>query len=101
MGRPRRHEHPVRRPYTDAQTPTVIPRSVDQLPDARIGVRCCPARFPDWPDRHLVHETIYQAIYRPKLGGLRRDLPRVLRTGRAAAGAGGIPRPAAPAGWSA
>jgi len=29
-----------------------------------------------------VHETIYQAIYRPELGRLRRDLPKVLRTGR-------------------
>jgi transposase, IS30 family len=38
--------------------------------------------FPDDPDWHVVHETIYQAIYRPELGGLRRDLPRVLRTGR-------------------
>jgi transposase, IS30 family len=38
--------------------------------------------FPDDPQRHLVHETIYQAIYRPELGGLRRDLPRMLRTGR-------------------
>lgn len=38
--------------------------------------------FPDEPERHLVHETIYQAIYRPELGGLRRDLPKVLRTGR-------------------
>jgi IS30 family transposase len=33
--------------------------------------------FPDEPVRHVVHETIYQAIYRPDLGGLRRDLPRV------------------------
>ena len=38
--------------------------------------------FPDQPERQLVHETIYQAIYRPELGGLRRDLPKVLRTGR-------------------
>jgi IS30 family transposase len=39
--------------------------------------------FPDQPHRHVVPETIYQAIYRPGLGGLRRDeLPRVLRTGR-------------------
>ena len=38
--------------------------------------------FPVEPGRHLVHETIYQAVYRPELGGLRRDLPRVLRTGR-------------------
>ncbi len=38
--------------------------------------------FPEEPDRQVVHETIYQAIYRPELGGLRRDLPAVLRTGR-------------------
>ena len=36
------------------------------LPGAAPGV-------PDDPQRHLVHETIYQAIYRPELGGLRRD----------------------------
>ena len=41
-----------------------------------------PGEFPDDPERHLVHETIYQAIYRPQLGGLRRDPPKVLRSGR-------------------
>ncbi|MCA1835323.1 MAG: IS30 family transposase [Actinobacteria bacterium] len=40
------------------------------------------SEFPNDPERQVVHETIYQAIYRPELGGLRRDLPRVLRTGR-------------------
>ena len=39
-------------------------------------------RFPDQPDRHLVPETIYQAVYRSELGGLGRKRPRVLRTGR-------------------
>jgi transposase, IS30 family len=39
--------------------------------------------FPDEPARHVVHETIYQAVYRPELGGLSRELPaRVLRTRR-------------------
>jgi IS30 family transposase len=38
--------------------------------------------FPQDPERQLVHETIYQAIYRPELGALRRDVPKVLRTGR-------------------
>lgn len=39
--------------------------------------------FPDEPVRHLVHETIYQAVYRSELGGLRRELPaKLLRTGR-------------------
>ncbi|MFF3714010.1 IS30 family transposase [Streptomyces phaeochromogenes] len=39
--------------------------------------------FPDEPDRHLVHETICQAIYLPHRGGLERT-PGVLRTGRRA-----------------
>jgi transposase, IS30 family len=39
--------------------------------------------FPGDPERHVVHETIYQAVYRPELGGLSRELPvRVLRTRR-------------------
>jgi IS30 family transposase len=43
-------------------------------------LRC---RFPDQPERHLVPETIYQAIYVQGRGGLRRELHRALRTGRA------------------
>ena len=35
--------------------------------------------FPGDPVRHLVHETIYQGVYRPELGGLRRGLPALLR----------------------
>ncbi len=37
--------------------------------------------FPDEPDRHLAHETIYQAICLPHRAGLERK-PGVLRTGR-------------------
>jgi transposase, IS30 family len=38
------------------------------------------SRFPDEPERWLCAETIYQAVYRPDLGGLPRELPgRVLR----------------------
>ncbi len=57
----------------------------------RLGTRWSPEQishalrheFLDEPGRHLVPETIYQAIYRPELGGLHRSgLPRVLRTGR-------------------
>ncbi len=39
-------------------------------------------QFPDQPERHLALETIYQAVYRPELGGLHRKLPKALRTGR-------------------
>ncbi|WP_435834610.1 IS30 family transposase [Streptomyces abikoensis] len=40
-------------------------------------------RFPDRPEMHVVHETIYQALYVQGRGELRRELTRSLRTGRA------------------
>lgn len=40
-------------------------------------------QFPDQPERWLCAETIYQAVYRPDLGGLPSELPgRVLRLRR-------------------
>jgi IS30 family transposase len=39
-------------------------------------------QFPDQPHRHVVPETIYQAVYRSDLGGLCRELPKALRSGR-------------------
>ena len=40
-------------------------------------------QFPDQPERWLCTESIYQAVYRPDLGGLPRELPgRVLRRRR-------------------
>jgi IS30 family transposase len=42
-------------------------------------------RFPDRPEMHVVHETIYQALYVQGRGELRRELARALRTGRARA----------------
>ncbi|MGG8408054.1 IS30 family transposase [Streptomyces sp. 12297] len=40
-------------------------------------------RFPDRPKMHVVHETIYQALYVQGRGELRRELALALRTGRA------------------
>ncbi len=40
-------------------------------------------RFPDRPEMHVVHETIYQALYVQGRGELRRELTCSLRTGRA------------------
>lgn len=56
----------------------------------RLGQRWSPEQicqalrqeFPAEPARHLVPETVYQAIYRPERGGLHRDLSSLLRTGR-------------------
>ena len=40
-------------------------------------------QFPGEAARHVVHETIYQAVYRPELGGLSRELQaRALRSRR-------------------
>jgi transposase, IS30 family len=38
--------------------------------------------FPDRPEMHVVHETIYQALYVQGRGELRRELAQALRTGR-------------------
>src|SRR5664280_936344 len=61
-----------------------------QFVQDRLGQRWSPEQichalrqeFPTELARYLVPETVYQAIYRPDLGGLRRDLPSLLRTGR-------------------
>jgi transposase, IS30 family len=61
-----------------------------QFVQDRLGQRWSPEQichalrqeFPTEPARYLVPETVYQAIYRPDRGGLRRDLPSLLRTGR-------------------
>ena len=39
--------------------------------------------FPDRPEMWVSHETIYQSLYVQGRGGLRRDLHKRLRTGRA------------------
>ncbi|WP_369265282.1 IS30 family transposase [Streptomyces sp. R35] len=39
--------------------------------------------FPDDPEMHVTHETIYQALYVQGRGELRRELTRALRSGRA------------------
>ncbi|MFD6109887.1 IS30 family transposase [Streptomyces yangpuensis] len=41
------------------------------------------AQFPERPEMHVVHETIYQALYLQGRGELRRELARALRSGRA------------------
>ena len=38
--------------------------------------------FPDRPEMHVAHETIYQALYLQGRGELRREVARALRTGR-------------------
>lgn len=40
------------------------------------------ALWPDQPERHLCHESIYRALYQGAKGGLSRTLTKKLRTGR-------------------
>lgn len=57
----------------------------------RLGLRWSPEQIcqalrndvPDRPEMHVVHETIYQALYVQGRGSLRRELTAALRTGRA------------------
>ncbi|MFF3763598.1 IS30 family transposase [Streptomyces sp. NPDC001922] len=41
------------------------------------------AQFPDRPEMHVVHETVYQALYVQGRGQFRRELAGALRSGRA------------------
>jgi IS30 family transposase len=42
-----------------------------------------PLLFPDDPGMRVSHETIYRSLYLQGRGGLRRELVKALRTGRA------------------
>jgi IS30 family transposase len=53
--------------------------AVESRTDQRRPARGVPRR----PERHVVHETIYQALYVQGRGQLRRELVTKLRTGRA------------------
>ncbi|MFD7640950.1 IS30 family transposase [Kitasatospora sp. NPDC059795] len=101
----RRNRHPVTghyRPFAaqaraDARRPRPRARKISGNPELRDAVqsmldeRWSPeqichalrAQFPDRPEMHVVHETVYQALYVQGRGQLRRELAGALRTGRA------------------
>ncbi|MET7861652.1 IS30 family transposase [Streptomyces sp. NPDC005318] len=101
----RRNRHPGNgqyRPYAaqaraDARRPRPKPGKIGQNPQLRdfiqdrLDIRWSPeqicqalrAHFPRRPEMHVVHETVYQALYVQGRGELRRELARALRTGRA------------------
>ncbi|WP_455907782.1 IS30 family transposase [Streptomyces mirabilis] len=89
------------RPYAaqrraDARRPRPKPSKIGRNPELREFVQdrltkrwspeqICHAlrrNFPDRPEMHVVHETVYQALYVQGRGELRRELARALRTGR-------------------
>ncbi|WP_407698912.1 IS30 family transposase [Streptomyces acidicola] len=101
----RRNRHPdsgAYRPHAAqaraaARRPRPKPRKILQNPELRDAVQAmleekwspeqiCHAlrqKFPDRPEMHVVHETVYQALYVQGRGQLRRELAGALRSGRA------------------
>jgi IS30 family transposase len=81
----------------DARRPRPKPRKISQNPELRQAVQAgldqrwspeqiCHAlrrQFPHRPEMHVVHETVYQALYVQGRGALRRELAGALRSGRA------------------
>ncbi|MFE9853714.1 IS30 family transposase [Streptomyces sp. NPDC005576] len=89
------------RPYAaqaraDARRPRPKPGKIRENPELRDFVQAgldrrwspeqiCQAlrmTFPDRPEMHVVHETVYQALYVQGRGELRREVARALRSGR-------------------
>ncbi|MFJ5840196.1 IS30 family transposase [Streptomyces shenzhenensis] len=81
---------------SDARRPRPKPGKIGQNPHLRTFVQrhldlrwspeqICQAlrtQFPDRPEMHVAHETVYQALYVQGRGELRRELAKALRTGR-------------------
>ena len=80
----RRTPSPARARETirDAVLRSVVVRLLGQRLSPEQVAHALPGEFPTEPARHLATETVYQAVYRPELGGLAREWPRVLRSRR-------------------
>jgi IS30 family transposase len=100
----KRNRHPdsgAYRPYAaqaraDARRPRPKPGKIGQNPELRDFIQgrldrkwspeqICQAlrdAFPEQPEMHVVHETVYQALYVQGRGELRRELATALRSGR-------------------
>ncbi len=96
--RGQRHYRPhAAQARADARRPRPKPAKIGQNPELRDFIQehltrrwspeqICNAlrrQFPDRPEMHVTHETVYQALYVQGRGELRRELARALRTGRA------------------
>lgn len=66
----------------DAVLRAVVVRLLGQRQSPEQVAHALRSEFPTEPARQLATETIYQAVYRPELGGLARQWPRVLRSRR-------------------
>ncbi|WP_425556341.1 IS30 family transposase [Kitasatospora nipponensis] len=100
----KRNRHPdseVYRPHAaqaraDARRPRPKPRKIARSPELgdfiqeHLDRKWSPeqicqalrARFPERPEMHVVHETVYQTLYLQGRGELRREIAAALRSGR-------------------
>jgi IS30 family transposase len=78
----RRPRPKVRKLAAHAMLRQVVQDHVDHKWSPEQIVRRLRRDFPDRPEMHVAHETIYQALYLQGRGELRRELTRALRTGR-------------------
>ncbi len=72
-------------PARSARTPELRDFIQDHLTKRWSPEQVCQALrtvFPERPEMHVTHETIYQALYVQGRGELRRELTQALRTGR-------------------
>jgi IS30 family transposase len=76
---------PRPKPGKIAQNPALRAFIQDHLDQKWSPEQICQAlraRFPHQREMHVVHETVYQALYVQGRGELRRELAKALRTGR-------------------
>jgi IS30 family transposase len=80
--RERRRRPKQRKLATDPQLWAHVQECLKVKWSPRQIAKTLPDVFPDQPERHIVHETIYQALYVQGRGQLRREIAAALRTGR-------------------
>lgn len=78
----RRPRPKTRKLAADPRLHTLVQAGLDQQHSPRQISRRLRRDFPDAPELHVCHETIYQALYLQGRGELRREIARTLRTGR-------------------
>jgi IS30 family transposase len=83
LARARRRRAKLRKLAADPVLWAHVQQCLDKKWSPRQIAKTLPRVFPDQPERHIVHETIYQALYVQGRGELRRQLAAALRSGRA------------------
>jgi IS30 family transposase len=78
----RRHRPKTAKLAAHAELRDYVQQRLDRRWSPEQISKTLPIVFDDQPDMRVCHETIYQALYAPRLGPLHRSAARVLRSGR-------------------